>query len=60
MLAPRWGGSVHRRGTLQLQMELANAILDHEKKDDLRGLFLKRVSGMFLNKSSDEQQKSLL
>jgi len=60
MLAPRWGVSVHRRGTLQLQTELANAILDHEKKDDLRSLFLKRVSGMFLSKSSDEKQKSLL
>ncbi|PDT21301.1 hypothetical protein [Rhizobium hidalgonense] len=60
MLAPRWGVSVHRRGTLQLQMELANAILDDEKKDDLRALFLKRVSGMFVSSASDEKQKSLL
>ncbi|OHV22611.1 hypothetical protein EOS93_30935 [Rhizobium sp. RMa-01] len=60
MLAPRWGVSVHRRGTLQLQMDLANAILDHEKKDDLRAFFLKRVSGMFISSTSDEKQKSLL
>lgn len=60
MLAPRWGVSVHRRGTLQLQADLASAILDHEKKDDLRAFFLKRVSGMFVSSSSDEKQKSLL
>jgi hypothetical protein len=60
MLAPRWGISVHRRGTLPLHPDLANSLLDHSKKEDLRPLFQKRVSGMFVSGSSNEKQKSLL
>jgi hypothetical protein len=60
MLAPRWGLSIHRRGTLALQPDLANALLDHSRKDDMRALFLKRVSGMFVNSGANEKQKSLL
>ncbi|MDX0442498.1 hypothetical protein GOD94_27640 [Sinorhizobium medicae] len=60
MLAPRWGVSIYRRGTLALQPDLANALLDHSRKDDLRALFLKRVGGMFVNSSANEKQKSLL
>lgn len=48
MLAPRWGVSIHRRGTIELQQELANAILDHTKRAALGSLMRGRVQNMFI------------
>lgn len=48
MLAPRWGVSIHRRGTIELQQELANAILDHTKRATLGSLMRGRVQNMFI------------
>lgn len=50
MLAPKWGVSEHRRGTIELQNELANALFDPERRSALPNLFRRRVSGMLAPK----------
>jgi len=44
MLAPRWEISEHRRGTIELQHELANAILDPAHRAELPYLMKKRLA----------------
>jgi hypothetical protein len=44
MLAPKWEVSEHRRGSIELPAELANAILDPERRATLPGIFKRRVS----------------
>lgn len=46
MLTPIWGISHHRRGLIELQPDLANAIFDPERRDNLVKLIQDRVSGM--------------
>jgi hypothetical protein len=46
MLAPRWEISEHRRGTIQLQEDLLNAIFDPLHSDKLKNLLEKRLKGM--------------
>jgi hypothetical protein len=43
MLAPRWEVSEHRRGTIELNQELANAILDPAHRAELPSLMKKRL-----------------
>jgi hypothetical protein len=44
MLAPRWEVSEHRRGTIELQKNLANAILDPSHRAELPNLMKKRLA----------------
>lgn len=44
MLAPRWEVSEHRRGTIELQKDLANAILDPSHRAELPNLMKKRLA----------------
>lgn len=44
MLAPRWGLSQHRRGTVELDEELCRAVFDPEHRRDLSRLFERRVA----------------
>jgi hypothetical protein len=44
MLAPRWEVSEHRRGTIELQQDLADAILDPAHRAELRHLLRKRLA----------------
>lgn len=46
MLAPLWGLSHHRRGSLELSSDLANAIFDPAYRNDLVSLVKSRVAGM--------------
>ena len=46
MLAPLWEISHHRRGAIELQPALANAILDPEHRNDLVQLVRSRIEGM--------------
>lgn len=46
MLAPRWEVSEHRRGTIELQHELADAILDPAHRGELRHMLRKRLAHM--------------
>jgi hypothetical protein len=46
MLAPRWEVSEHRRGSIELGAELANAILDPEHRAALPGLLRRRLARM--------------
>lgn len=46
MLAPLWEISHHRRGVIELQPDLANAVFDPEAKDNLVDLVKARVSRM--------------
>lgn len=46
MLAPRWEVSQHRRGSIELGEELANAILDPERRTALPGLLRRRLARM--------------
>ncbi|MGR9059399.1 ORC-CDC6 family AAA ATPase (plasmid) [Rhizobium leguminosarum] len=57
MLAPRWGVSIHRRGTIELQQELANSILDHTKRATLASLMRGRVQNMFIEVSRNATVK---
>jgi hypothetical protein len=47
MLAPRWEVSEHRRGSMELTADLANAIFDPARRGLLAGLMKKRVSKLF-------------
>jgi hypothetical protein len=46
MLAPRWDVSEHRRGSIELGAELANAILDPERRPGLPALLRRRLARM--------------
>jgi hypothetical protein len=46
MLAPRWGLSPQRGGTIELQTDLANALFDHTQHDSLKNLIEIRVKDM--------------
>lgn len=46
MLAPRWGVSEHRRGSIELGAELANAILDPDHRPTLPKLARQRLARM--------------
>lgn len=46
MLAPRWGVSEHRRGTIALSDELFNAMFDPSCRAELDPLVRKRLAGM--------------
>ena len=60
MLAPKWGLSVHRRGTIELRSELANAIFDESQSGAFDALLKSRVAVMsapdFSAKTSSDQQ----
>lgn len=47
MLAPRWEVSEHRRGSMELSTELANAMFDPARRAFLPALMKKRVSRLF-------------
>ena len=47
MLAPRWEVSEHRRGSIELTTDLANAMFDPARRASLAGLMKKRVSRLF-------------
>ena len=44
MLAPRWEVSEHRRGTIELQHDLADAMLDPAHRAELPSLMKKRLA----------------
>ena len=46
MLVPKWGLSPHRRGSIEIKSELANAIFDSNLSDKLVKLFSRRVGEM--------------
>lgn len=46
MLAPLWEISHHRRGNIELQADIANAIFDPDRRDDLPQLVQSRVANM--------------
>ncbi|MBB4659325.1 hypothetical protein [Parvularcula dongshanensis] len=48
MLAPRWEVSQHRRGTIELQQDLADAILDPQHRHELATLMKKRLERIIL------------
>jgi hypothetical protein len=52
MLAPRWEVSEHRRGTIELQQDLANAILDPAHRAELPTLMRKRLARLMLPSGS--------
>ena len=46
MLAPKWGLSPYRRGSIEIRTDLANVLFDHELSDGLVKLFNRRVADM--------------
>jgi len=60
MLAPKWGLSVHRRGTMEIRSELANSIFDKTHAGSFVSLMGIRVAAMsapdFSAKTSSDQQ----
>lgn len=50
MLAPKWGLSPHRRGSIELKADLANALFDYKAGDGLLKAFTRRVSDMRFEK----------
>src|SRR5439155_16765506 len=46
MLAPKWGLSPYRRGSIEIQSDLANALFDSESQGELQKLFKRRVQKM--------------
>ncbi|BDL37554.1 hypothetical protein [Methylorubrum sp. GM97] len=59
MLAPKWGLSPHRRGSIEIKPELANALFDRSERKHLAGLFKRRIAEMtapsFFAQRSDTQ-----
>lgn len=55
MLAPRWEVSEHRRGTIELQRDLADAILDPAHRAELPNLMKKRLARLVKPSSSSAQ-----
>lgn len=47
MLAPLWEISHHRRGNIELNPDIANAIFDPSRRDDLPHLVQSRVANMY-------------
>lgn len=47
LLAPRWGVSISRRGTLPLTLTLAEAIFNPEQRGQFRDLLQARVASMY-------------
>lgn len=56
MLAPRWEVSEHRRGSMELSAELANAILDPEQRPKLPAIFKRRVARIVSPPSDGNQE----
>ncbi|RMP72537.1 hypothetical protein ALQ20_05431 [Pseudomonas syringae pv. atrofaciens] len=60
MLAPKWGLSVHRRGTLEIRPDFANSIFDNALSSNFDALLKSRISAMsapyFSSKASSDQQ----
>jgi hypothetical protein len=48
MLAPKWALSPNRRGAIEIQYQLANALFDPEHRDQLTKLFKRRVQNMLV------------
>ena len=61
MLAPKWDLSEHRRGNIELRVELANAIFDRAHREALPALVRARVAGMlgpgFASASQSDQNE---
>ena len=57
MLAPRWEISEHRRGTIELQHDLANAILDPAHREELFELMKTRL-GRLLTPSGSKASEN--
>jgi hypothetical protein len=61
MLAPKWDLSEHRRGNIELRVELANAIFDRAHREALPALVRARVAGMlgpgFTNANQGDQDE---
>lgn len=55
MLAPKWEVSEHRRGSIELSAELANAILDPDRRATLPAIFKRRVSKIVSPPGGDSQ-----
>ncbi|GHH27007.1 hypothetical protein GCM10008023_42180 [Sphingomonas glacialis] len=53
MLAPRWEVSEHRRGTIELQRDLADAMLDPAHRAELPNLMKKRLARLVKPSRSD-------
>lgn len=53
MLAPKWGLSEHRRGSIELREDVFNAIFDKSSRKDFSTLLKKRVSSMYAPKFSE-------
>lgn len=53
MLAPTWGISAHRRGTIEIKSDLGNAIFDQTCRGKLNFLRNKRVEGMIAPRFSN-------
>lgn len=56
MLAPKWGLSVHRRGSIEIRSELANSIFDAGESEQYNILLRGRVSSMLAPKFSGSEQ----
>jgi hypothetical protein len=53
MLAPRWEVSEHRRGTIELQFDLADAMLDPARRAELSNLMNKRLARLITPPASE-------
>lgn len=60
MLAPRWEVSEHRRGTIELQHDLADAILDPAHRAELPHLLRKRLARIVTPSGSDSSAEPRL
>ena len=60
MLAPKWALSPHRRGSIEIQTDLANALFDKEHQGELQKLFERRVQKMQVEHFSKTAHKGLL
>jgi hypothetical protein len=60
MLAPKWALSPHRRGSIEVQTDLANALFDREHQGELQKLFKRRVQKMQVEYFSKATHKGLL
>ena len=56
MLAPKWGLSVYRRGSIELKSDLANSIFDTNDSEQYPTLLKARVSSMLAPKFSGSEQ----
>lgn len=62
MLAPKWDVSYARRGSIELDESLSNALFDEHKREELGTLFKKRTGPMLessLFKGAQKQEKLL-